>query len=175
MGCNPTRNIHGKIMTPNRPGRLHASLIRALTILIMLAATQALAKDLTALPGNDCYSILASVQAMHRGQFSRSGPDIIVFEVGGGDPAMNGSSIYLRIDHNERSLVWKTGLNVRSVKMMSFGSGNTVLLRVEEDFMNSKSAIVQRTATYRLFFHLDDGMLRDTVIIENDVAVNGKE
>jgi len=87
---------------------------------------------------------------------------------------MNGSLIYLRIDHNERSFVWKTGLNVRSVKKMSFGSGNAVLLRVDEDFMNSKSAIDHRTATYRLFFHLDGDMLRDTVTIENDVAVTDK-
>ena len=141
----------------------------------MLVATQVLAKDHTALPGNDCYAVLASVQAMHQGQFSRSGPSITVFEVGGGDPAMNGSFLYLRIDHHERSFVWKTGLNVRSVKKMSFGSGNAILLRVDEDFMNSKSAIVHRTATYRLFFHLDDDMLRDTVTIENNVAVTDKE
>lgn len=139
----------------------------------MLAETQALAMDRTALPANDPYAVLGFVQRMHQARSPRSGPFITIFEVGGGDPAMNGSFIYLRIEHNERSLVWRTGLNVRSVNKVTFGSGNAVVLSVEEDFMDSKSAIVRRTATYRAVFHMDDGELLDTVTLEKDTAGAG--
>jgi len=153
------------------PNRLTGSLalLFALAILTAPTATRALAMDRIALPDNDPYAALASVQKMHQAQNTGSGPFITVFEVGGGDPAMNGSFIYLRIEHNERSYVWKTGLNVRAVKRISLNPGNAVLLRTEEDFMDSKSAIASRPAAYRIIFHLNNGELQNTVTVEKNV------
>ncbi|MBI4807056.1 MAG: hypothetical protein HY795_17720 [Desulfovibrio sp.] len=162
-------------MISNRSAGYYALLAYAVFVLLLWDSPKTLAQECTPLPESDRYTVLAYLQAMHQGQYSRTGPSIKVFEVGGGDPAMNGSFIYLRIDHNDRSFVWNTGLNVRSVKRMSFGSGNAILLRVDEDFMNSNAAIVHRTATYRLLFYLDGGVLRNTVTLDGGVPGIKKE
>lgn len=152
----------------------YASRVLTIAILISLASNQAQALSSTALPGNDKYSLLSTVQAMHKGKCSASGPDITVFEVGGGDPAMNGAFIYLRIDHNENSLVWKTGLNVRTIKKISFALGNTILIQAEEDFMDSKSAIKSRIAAYKILFFLDGDTLKNSLTIEKNGLSTGK-
>jgi hypothetical protein len=134
-----------------------------------------LAQERPALPESDRYAVLADIQAMRQGQYSRSGPSITVFEVGGGDPAMNGSFVYLRIDHFDRAFVWKTGLNVRGVKKMIFAPGNAILLRVQEDFMDGKGTIVTRDAEYTIRFKTGGGALQDKVTVESGAGALGKK
>lgn len=135
-------------------------------VILLFGAIQSMAFDSKVLPQNAAYSILSSVQAMYQGEYSRSGPFITVFEIGGGDPAMNGAFIYLRIVYNERSFVWKTWLNVRSVKQLSFLPNNVILLRVDEDVMDSNHSITQRSAIYKISFAIDKDDLMDIINVE---------
>ncbi len=151
-------------MTSRGPQGIRILLAFAAAVLALPG--QLLAAERAALPENDRYAVLANVQAMHRARCPGSSPCVTVFEVGGGDPAMNGAFLYLRLEHNDRSFVWKTGLNVRRVLKMSVGPGDVVVLRVSQDEMDSRSAIVQRTKTYRIRYHLDGDVLRDAVTVE---------
>jgi hypothetical protein len=158
-------------MKPNRSEAYFALLACAISVLLLSGSHKALAQKYTPLPDNDRYSVLAHIQAMHQGEYSRSGPSIKVFEVGGGDPAMNGSFIYIRIDHNDRSFVWKTGLNVRSVKKMSFATGHSILLLVDEDIFDTNAAIRSRAQSYTIQFHLDNDELQNTMTIGESAGV----
>ncbi len=155
-------------MTSRGPQGIRILLAFAAAVLALPG--QLLAAERAALPENDRYAVLANVQAMHRARCPGSSPCVTVFEVGGGDPAMNGAFLYLRVEHNDRVFVWKTGLNVRRVQKMWVGSGNVVVLRVSRDEMDSRSAIVQRIKTYRVRFHLDGDTLRDSVSVEGGEA-----
>ncbi|GFK92925.1 hypothetical protein NNJEOMEG_00753 [Fundidesulfovibrio magnetotacticus] len=147
--------------------------LRALAAALLLAAFlrvpsafPAAARSVEALPESDGYALLASVQAMHRAQCPSDGPSVIVFETGGGDPAMNGAFLYLRLDLAERSFVWKTGLNVRRVLGLSCGPGDSVLILAEEDAMDARQNIVTRQTAWRVRFALERGNLRPVVAVE---------
>lgn len=141
--------------------------------LLLVSANQALALRCTALSGDDRYSVLNTVQAMHQARIQRQGPLITVFEIGGGDPAMNGSFLYLRIEHNDQVFVWKTGLNVRSVLQLSTGPGNTLAIRAKEDFFDGNNMVRSRTVAYKISFYFNDDTLEDAISIENSTGSPG--
>lgn len=141
--------------------------------LLLVAANQAFALRCTALPGDDRYSVLDSVQAMHQARMPRQGPLLTVFEIGGGDPALNGSFLYLRLDHNDQVFVWKTGLNVRSVQQLSTGPGNTFVIRAKEDFFDGNNRIRSREVSYKINFHLTNDMIQDVISVETSTESHG--
>ena len=140
---------------------------------LLVAANQALALRCTALSGDDRYSVLNTVLAMHHARIPRQGPLLTVFEIGGGDPAMNGSFLYLRIEHNDQVFVWKTGLNVRSVQQLSAGPGNSLAIRAKEDYFDGNNMIRSRSVAYTISFFLINDTLEDAISIENNTKSLG--
>lgn len=126
----------------------------------------ALAVERLAASDGEKLSILKSVQSMHRGGYSDAGPDIRVFEIGGGDPAMNGAFLYLCIEHNEKSYVWETKLNVRNIYKITYAKGNRIVLAVHEDYFGKNNKIASRSSTYQFQFFIDKDVLQDTLTLE---------
>lgn len=119
-----------------------------------------------ALTDRDAYTLLAKVEAMHRLDRPREELAVRVFELGGGDPAMNGARLFVRIDHKNVSRVWSTGLNVRRVRKVAFAQESVLFLTVDEDSMDERSRIVLRSAVYSLRFRIKDGALGDGLTVE---------
>jgi len=134
---------------------------------LLAAASQASALRCTALSGDDRYSILNTVQAMHQVRSQRQGPLITVFEIGDGDPALNGSFLYIRIKYNGLAFFWKTGLNVHSIQKLSAPPENTLNIRAKEDFFDSNNKVKSREVIYKISFYLNNDTLGDTISIEN--------
>jgi len=134
---------------------------------IFADVSQALALRCTALSGDDRYSILYTVQAMHQAKIQRQGALITVFEIGGGDPALNGALLYIRIEHNDQAFVWKTGLNVQSIQQLSTGPENTLDIRAKEDFLDSNNMVISREVSYKIHFYLNNDILEDAIFVEN--------
>lgn len=151
------------------------SLLQIITgaALLLIATNQALAFRCAALPDDDRYSVLNTVQAMHHARLPHQGPLLTVFEIGGGDPAMNGSNLYLRIEHNDQVFVWKTDLNVRSVHQLTLGPGNTLVIRAKEDFFDANNMVRSRAVAYTISFFLNNDTLEDTISIENSTGASG--
>jgi len=138
----------------------------ALGIWWLLLPNHANAAEELVASDNEKYSILASILSMHQRQYQGSGLDIKIFEIGGGDPAMNGSFIYICMAHAEKSYIWKTGLNVREISKIDVKSGNRIMLHVNEDYMNTQGAISSRRSTYQIQFRMDAGVLQHTLVLE---------
>ncbi|MYL84343.1 hypothetical protein GTA51_14520 [Desulfovibrio aerotolerans] len=127
---------------------------------------QAMAIERMALTNTAQYSILSSVLSFYRGAYSESGPEIKIFGVGGGDPAMNGVFVYVSIEYNSEAFVWETGLNVHAIQKISFAPDNIILVDVKEDFMSKESAISSRKQTYQIKFYIDKDTLQKKVTLE---------
>ena len=127
---------------------------------------QAMAIERIALTDAAPYSILSSVLSFYRAAYSESGPEIKIFGVGGGDPAMNGEFVYVSIEYNSEAFVWETGLNVHAIQKIYFAPDNTILIDVKEDFMSKESAISSRKQTYRINFYIDKDTLQKKVTLE---------
>ncbi|MHC1790603.1 hypothetical protein [Solidesulfovibrio sp.] len=156
----------------NSCNRFRLHLVQFITgaVFLLMATNQALALRCTALSGDDRYSVLNTVQAMHQAKIQNQGPLITVFEIGGGDPAMNGSFLYLRIEHNDQVFVWETGLNVRSMQQLSTGPGNTIVIRAKEDFLDGNNMIQSRGVAYKISFYLKNDILEDAISIEKSTV-----
>jgi hypothetical protein len=144
-----------------------ASVLLCVFCILLTAPYKVLAVDRFAATETDRISVLGAVQAFYRGEYSQTGPAIKLFEVGGGDPAMNGSFINICIDHNAKVYVWETGLNVRSIQKIRFNPGNTILLDVLEDVMDTNSAIVSHKKTYQVEFYIDNDVLQNRLSVTN--------
>jgi hypothetical protein len=155
-----------KTMKKKRPVNLCAVLICSVGILFMSRSFPAMALERISPTSNESIRILSSVLSFHRGEYSSSGPEIKIFEIGGGDPAMNGAYIYVCIDSGQKVLVWKTGMNVRSLDKITYAPGNVIMLDVNEDFMDKNASIVNQKATYRMQFNIVGGVLQDTLVLE---------
>jgi hypothetical protein len=132
----------------------------------ILTPRQAKALERVALSNNERLSILSSILSFYRAEYSVRGPEVKIFEVGGGDPAMNGAFVYVCIDYNSKSLVWETGLNVRNIQKISFAPGNIIQIDVKEDFMNKDTSIIIRKATYKVKFYIDSDVVINKLTIE---------
>jgi len=134
----------------------------AVTALITgtLMGAPAMAAELTAAAPGGRLEILSSILSFHRADYSESGPDIKIFGAGGGDPAMNGSFVFICINHESKSLVWETGLNVREITRIVCLPGDTVRVQVTEDVMNKNGSISNRKATYQFRFRIEGGELQ---------------
>jgi len=130
-----------------------------------LPSTMAMAFDCKA-TDDKSLAILASVLSFHQGEYSKSGPLIKVFEIGGGDPAMNGAYIYVHIGHESAAHTWKTGLNVRKINKIKYAPGNVISIEADEDFMDGKQSISLRKRMYQIQFHLAGNTLEDYLTIE---------
>jgi hypothetical protein len=148
--------------------KLSALAICLVGMAYMVTPSQAMTVERMAATENGKFSILSSVLSFYHREYSPSGPEIKIFELGGGDPAMNGAFIYISIDYNSNALVWETGLNVRNIQKISFVPGNKVLIEVKEDFMNSNSSMVSRKKTYKIQFYIDNDVLQHKLTIESN-------
>lgn len=151
--------------------RAHCTPLRIVLLLAMSLAQAVMPVDLaaverTALTEKDNYAFLASVLAFFHGTYGTDGPEIKIFEIGGGDPAMNGAFIYVCITRNEDSFVWKTGLNVRDIRKITFLPGNTISLNVNEDYMRKDSTIANRKKIYSIRFFIQNDTLQDKIAVE---------
>jgi hypothetical protein len=158
---------HKDAMNLTAASALCKTLACALGVWLTFLTDQAhAAKEIPALDHGDA-SILASVLSLHQRQYSGSGPSIRIFEIGGGDPAMNGALIYICLSHGEKTYLWKTGLNVREIKKITLSPGNRIMLRVHEDQMGADGVISHRITTYQFQFRIDDGVLQNTLFLES--------
>ena len=135
-------------------------------IMSLSLPVQAMAIERMALADAAQYSILSSVLSFYRGAYSESGPEIKIFGVGGGDPAMNGEFVYVSIEYNSEAFVWETGLNVHAIQKISFAPGNIILIDVKEDFMSKESNISSRKQTYQVKFYVDKDVLQKKLTLE---------
>lgn len=127
----------------------------------------ALAEERTALDDKDRYAVLASVLSFTRLDAAPPGPAVKLFGVGGGDPAMNGTFVFVCMEYNERQWVWKTGLHVRAIRKARALPGNRIRLEVDQDFMDNGTTIVSRRKTYQLRFYPADGVLQNRLTVES--------
>lgn len=146
---------------------LRASLLCAFCWLAAAAPLPAAAGQRTALPENDRFAVLSSVIWFGRAASPGQGPQVKVLGVGGGDPAMNGTFVYVCIEHGEKSLVWPTELNVREIRRVRVLPGNRIVLDVAVDRMDGASSIVTGKARYVVRFFVDGDVLRDRVTVED--------
>jgi len=142
-----------------------ASVVLCVFCTLLAAPYKVLAVDRFAAPETDRISVLGAVQAFYRVEYSQTGSTIKLFEVGGGDPAMNGSFIDICMDHNATVFVWETGLNVRRIQKIRINPGNTILVDVLEDVMDANAAIVSRAKTYQVKFYIVNGVLQNRLSV----------
>ncbi|MFZ5426894.1 MAG: hypothetical protein ACOZEN_07955 [Thermodesulfobacteriota bacterium] len=153
-------------MKAGRPFSFAALAAPVFFIACAMSSAMAMAFDCKASPDKSL-DILASVLSFHQGEYSKSGPVIKVFEIGGGDPAMNGAFIYVHIEHESAAYTWKTGLNVRKINKIKYAPGNVIIIEADEDFMDDRQSISLRKRTYTIRFHLTGNALKDTLSIES--------
>ncbi len=139
---------------------------------LFAAVSQVFALRCTALSGDDRYSILNTVQAMHQVKIQHQGALFTVFEIGGGDPALNGALLYTRIEHNDQAFVWKTGLNVHSIQQLSTGPENTLDIRAKENFLDSNNMVISREVSYKIHLYFNNDTLEDAISIEKRPETN---
>jgi len=142
-----------------------ASVVFCVFCTLLAAPYKVLAVDRFAATETDRISILGAVQAFYRVEYSQTGPTIKLFEVGGGDPAMNGSFIDICMDHNATVFVWETGLNARHIQKIRINPGNTILLDVLEDVMDANATIVSRKKTYQVEFYIVNDVLQNRLSV----------
>jgi len=142
-----------------------ASVVFCVFCTLLAAPYEVLAVDRVAATETDRISILGDVQAFYRVKYSQAGPTIKLFEVGGGDPAMNGFFIDICMDHNATVFVWETGLNVRRIQKIRINPGNKILLDVLEDVMDANSTIVSRKKTYQVEFYIVNDVLQNRLSV----------
>jgi hypothetical protein len=103
----------------------------------------------------EAYALLASTWAVH----SAASPDelmVRVYELGGGDPAYNGTSLKLAIDGGPGlNAIWDLGANIRAVESVSVAEEGKVLIRGSVDAYDGETgefALVpyEATATYAM-------------------------
>lgn len=105
------------------------------------------------------HELLASTWAVH----SVGSPDelmVRVYELGGGDPAMNGTSLMLAIDGGpDMGFIWDLGANIRSVESVKVPRAGTITITGSQDTYDDATgelALVPYEAT--VVYRLDNGL-----------------
>lgn len=107
------------------------------------------------------YQILGQISKVNQLSVSslegdEDGASISVFEVGGGDPALNGNNIFVSICPNspEKSCAhFPYVLNMNSVKKVTLDSEKrSIIVRGSEDYLTARGEIKKRRVTYGIRF-----------------------
>ncbi len=115
-----------------------------------------------------------SIIKIHTGEYAENGFYIKIFERGGGDPAYNGTSVFLTIMFEEQARTWNLGLNVRKIRKIDFKPGNTIFLSVDEDRVDKSGKATLENFTYTVHFDIIHHILQETVSIDTDTPLRSK-
>lgn len=96
------------------------------------------------------------------------GASISVFEMGGGDPAMNGNNLFVSIcpNSNEKACAhFPYVLNINALKKVSLDAGKkSIIVEGSEDYMNNNGEIKNRKITYGIRYDWKaDGTVKDSL------------
>jgi hypothetical protein len=96
------------------------------------------------------------------------GASVSIFEMGGGDPAMNGNNLFVSIcpNSNEKSCShFPYVLNINALKKASIDAAKkSIIIEGSEDYMNSNGEIKNRKVTYGIRYDWKaDGTVKDTL------------
>jgi hypothetical protein len=118
------------------------------------------------------YALLASTWAIH----AVPSPDdlmIRVYELGGGDPAANGTTLKLAIDGGPGlGAIWDLGANIRAVESISVPAAGKVVIKGSQDHYDDASGRFElvpyeATATYAMD---DDGLAAKLIVTTSGVT-----
>ncbi|MBK6695036.1 MAG: hypothetical protein IPG50_22920 [Myxococcales bacterium] len=101
--------------------------------------------------------------------------DVRVFEMGGGDPAMNGNYLWLGLSGDESDTVWDTGLNVSTVAKVEVPSAGVVRLSVSWDTLDAEGNTKKEDGQVTIRYSLTAGRVAPTLSVEAPAAHGGTQ
>ena len=115
-----------------------------------------------------------SIIKLHTAEYPEDGPFIKIFERGGGDPAYNGTHVFLTIMFQEQARTWHLGLNIREIIKIELKPDNTIVLSVNEDCPDNSGRSTLKHFVYIVQFALVNHKLQEKVYIDTDKPRCGK-
>jgi len=86
-----------------------------------------------------------------------------VFQVGGGDPALNGNHVFLSLMTYPEERTYDLGLNVASVTKVSFAGNNDLRVEGSEDYPGQDGSVAHRPFSARIIFKVTDGAPSESI------------
>ena len=101
--------------------------------------------------------------------------DVRVFEMGGGDPAMNGNYLWLGLSGDESDTVWDTGLNVSTVAKVEVPSAGVVRLSVSWDTDDGEGNTKKEDGQVTIRYSLTEGRVAPSLSVEAPAGHGGTQ
>ena len=143
--------------------RLFLAIVLALGFVTLVDAVEVKATNDSGL------QILESVYRVHNLFDEKNDVTVRLFEMGGGDPAMNGDVLLLTIipgNREQAALTWKTGITVYTVTGAEIDPGRSeVVIKVQEHIMGPSGEIDEHSEIYTIEYEVDrkSGAISDMI------------